>query len=67
MLPAEDRQYGFREDWLKKLGWTPENPDRFGVYRLADAVFASSMEPTISPSSILLVDREANRDTAPKE
>ena len=65
MLPGADRQYGFREDWLKKLGWKPENADRFGVYRLADEVFARSMGPTISPLSILLVDREASRDAVP--
>ena len=65
MIPGADRRYGFREDWLKDFGWTPANPERFGVYRLADAVFARSMEPTIQPGSILLVDREADRDNVP--
>lgn len=65
MIPGADRRYGFREDWLSELGWTPQNPDRFGVYRLADEVYARSMEPTIQPRSILLVDREADRDAIP--
>lgn len=64
MIPGADRRYGFREDWLKDRGWKPENPDRFGVYRLAD-LFAESMEPTIRAGSILLVDREADPDAPP--
>jgi transcriptional regulator with XRE-family HTH domain len=64
MIPGAERQYGFRPDWLATKGWTPENSDRFGVYRLAD-LLAESMEPTISEGSILLVDREADPDEAP--
>lgn len=64
MIPGADRRYGFREDWLSDMGWSPESPERFGVYRLAD-LHARSMEPTIQAGSILLVDREANRDSVP--
>lgn len=64
MIPGADRRYGFREDWLSELDWTPDAPDRFGVYRLAD-LHARSMEPTIQSGSILLVDRDADRDAVP--
>ncbi len=64
MIPGADRRYGFRTDWLLEKGWSPERPERFGVYRLAD-FGAESMEPTIAAGSILLVDREADPEAVP--
>lgn len=62
VMPGAERPYHFRRDWLARKGWTPEDPDRFGVYRLGTDEVALSMFPTIQPESALLVDLRADRN-----
>jgi len=62
IVPGEERHYFFRPDWLAEKGLLQT---QIAVYRLGPDTVAMSMYPTIAPESILLVDREANRDEIP--
>lgn len=57
-----DSLYYFREEWLRKRGWTAKQKDRFACIKLGSDATASSMIPTIWPQSVVLLDREPNRD-----
>jgi transcriptional regulator with XRE-family HTH domain len=62
IIPESDRPYFFREDWLRARGWTPEKPDRLVCVKLGPTAIADSMYPTIQPESVLVVDRDPERN-----
>lgn len=62
LIPEGVHPYFFRRSFLERKGWSDSAPDRFAIYKLGSDEVASSMDPTIAPESVVLVDREANRD-----
>ena len=62
LIPDGKHPYAFRRSFLERKGWTDTAPERFAIYKLGADEVASSMDPTIAPESVLLVDREADRD-----
>lgn len=66
LIPIEERPYFFREDFLRRKGWTPQEPDRFVCIKLASVGVAESMYPTIQPESLLLVDRRPSLMDVPE-
>lgn len=63
LIPEGRHPYFFRQDFLERKGWAETRPDRFAIYKLGADEVASSMDPTIAPESVVLVDREADRDS----
>jgi phage repressor protein C with HTH and peptisase S24 domain len=62
LIPEGVHPYFFRRTFLERKGWSALAPDRFAIYKLGTDEVASSMDPTIAPESVVLVDREADRD-----
>lgn len=62
LIPDGEHPYFFRRSFLARKGWTASAPNRFAIYKLGTDEIANSMDPTIAPDSVVLVDREADRD-----
>ena len=62
LIPEGVHPYFFRRSFLERKGWADSDPDRFAIYKLGTDEVANSMDPTIAPESVVLVDREADRD-----
>jgi len=51
----EEKTYFFHESYMARHGWHEEDRDRFCCIRLGRR--AHSMQPTIQPNAVLLIDR----------